>query len=235
MKALVLSAGKSTRIATVSLGRPKPLIEVQGASVLSRNIEWLAKSGFSDIWINLHYRPDEIRFHIGDGSQFGVKVHYSFEPEILGTAGAVKNLEKEWDGPFLVVCGDNLYNFSLKEFRETHEKNRSVATVALFDRQKHLNTGIAGGQVVVSGERILGFVEGSQEKISPYVNAGAYWLEPEILSSIPFQSFFDFGKDLFPKLIKDDIKVGFHIINGYCLGIDTPDSFQSALKILEKL
>lgn len=235
MKALVLCAGKSTRIESIGKGKPKPLIELGGQSILSRNLLWLSQSGITDIWMNLHYRPEEIISHVGDGSQFGVSVKYIREPEILGTAGAVKNLSSEWSDTFLVVCGDNLFNFSLELFYQSHKNNKASATIALFNREQHLHTGIAGGQVVLSGQLIQNFIEGNREKLSPYVNAGAYFLEPSVLNLIPAQMMYDFGKELFPKMVQNGEKIAGHIIDGYCLGIDTPESYHNAIQILEKL
>src|SRR4028118_201133 len=91
---LVLAAGKSTRIQPVSGGLPKPLLQVQGQSILERNLKWLVDSGIHSVWINLHYRSEEIQKVIGTGENLGLKVSYSREPEILGTAGAYKKLER---------------------------------------------------------------------------------------------------------------------------------------------
>jgi NDP-sugar pyrophosphorylase family protein len=159
-------------------------------------------------------------------------VQYVFEPELLGTAGAVKNLSQEWLEPFLVVYGDNLFNFSIPRFYAAHKKERCIATIALFDRERHLHTGIAGGQVVLSGERITHFIEGSQTLISPFVNAGSYILEPKILEWIAPKILVDFGKDLFPKLLEQSIPLARYLIDGYCLGIDTPESYQNALRMI---
>jgi len=233
MKALLLCAGKSTRIASIAKGGPKPLIELGGRSILERNIQWLSDSGIQDIWINLHHRPDDIKTAIRDGSQFRVSIRYVFEPEILGTAGAVRNLKAEWSSTFLVVCADNLYNFSIEPFYQSHKNTEAIATIALFNRETQLNTGIAGGQVVLTGRYIQKFIEGSSEKISPYVNAGAYFLEPEIVNHIPAQVPYDFGRELFPQLLHRKIKIATHVIDGYCLGVDTPDSYQAARSILE--
>jgi NDP-sugar pyrophosphorylase family protein len=230
IKTLVLCAGKSTRITSIGKGIPKPLIDLGGKSVLQQNLHWLSQAGIREIWINLHYRPDDIRAHLT-----GMQVQYIYEPEILGTAGAIKNLCKEWTETFLVIYGDNLFNFSLDEFYLFHKKNKALATIALFDRERNLNTGMAGGQVVLRGSRIESFIEGSAEKISPYVNAGAYFLEPEILNYIPSGVAYDFGKELFPQLIAKEVPICSYLIDGYCLAIDTPESYHRATQLLEKL
>ena len=227
MKALVLAAGISTRIAPVSKGLPKPLLEVAGLSVLKRNLAWLARANFSDIWINLHYRPDQIQKHLEDHPN----IHYVYEPKILGTAGAVKNLQSEVDGTFLIIYGDNLFDFSLESFLAFHRNHPTVASLALLDQKRHLHTGIAGGRVLLNGTEIGGFIEGKSDL--SLVNAGAYLIEPELLNYIPAKTFYDFGKDLFPDLLSRKIKLGGHLIDGSCLGIDTPESYHLAQKIME--
>lgn len=233
MKALVLAAGKSTRIASVAKGLPKPLIHIHGKSVIERNLLWLFEFGVRDIWINLHYKPEEVMSHLGDGSKLGLSIQYSFESKILGTAGAVKQLEEEWKEPFLVVYGDNLFQFSLDTFLTFHQAKKRELSIGLFHQETHIHTGVAGGRVILEEDVVKGFVEGGPRSGSDYVNAGIYCLEPEIVSLIPKDTFYDFGNDLFPKCINNGIKISGHIINGYCLGIDTPESYKEAIKIIK--
>ena len=234
LKALVLAAGKSTRIAPVSGGLPKPLIKIQGETVLGRNLWWLSRQGITQVWINLHYQPDEIRAVVGDGSQVGLTVHYEYEPTILGTAGAVRNLSSEWTETFLVVYGDSLLSFDLLDFLKFHQEHRAAVSVALFDCERHPHTGIAGGRVGLAEDgRIQEFCEGSSDPLLPMVNVGVYLLEPEIVGEIPLGRFYDFGRDLFPFLLKRGRRIFGYLITGYCLGIDTPESYQKAIRLIE--
>lgn len=234
LKALVLAAGKSTRIVPVAGGLPKPLITIQKETILGRNLRWLSSQGVRRVWINLHHRPDDIRSAIGDGSRFGLIVRYSYEPELLGTAGAVRNLATEWKGTFLVVYGDNLLSFDLQEFLHVHEARQACVSVALFDRDRHPHTGIAGGRVTRAPDgRIREFCEGTGEGGSTLVNAGAYLVEPEVVEKIPPGRVYDFGRDLFPRLLAQGRPFGSYLITGYCLGVDTPESYQQAVKLVE--
>ncbi len=229
---LVLAAGKSTRIQPVSGGRPKPLLEVQGRTVLERNLTWLAEQGLDRVWINLHYRPEEIQAAIGDGSALGLRVSYSLEPEIRGTAGAYKQLEPHWRGPTLVVYGDSLVRFNLKQLWQEHRQSGAVATIALFDQTRHPNTAIAGGRVHLDGQgKVKAFQEGGGD--SPLVNAGVYLLELAVLGHIPPGQFWDFGRDLFPSMLTAGYHLQGHLIDGYCLGLDTPDSYACALELTQ--
>jgi mannose-1-phosphate guanylyltransferase len=232
MKALVLAAGKSSRIASQTGGLPKPLIPVAGQPVIAHSLRWLASHGITDCWINLHFRPDVIREALGDGSRYGVQIHYSLEPTILGTAGAVKNLESTWDDDFLVVYGDNLLGFDLKAMQRTHAASDAMATIALFDWDRDLHSGIAGGRVAMNSNGVIqGFVEhGGDATVpaSPWVNAGVYILRPTICRHISAASFCDFGRDVFPSLLAANLPVQGYPIQDYCLAVDTPEALARA-------
>jgi NDP-sugar pyrophosphorylase family protein len=234
-RALVLAAGKSTRIAGISGGEPKPLLMVSDRPIIAWTLEWLAEFGVREAWVNLHYRPDDIRSRLGDGSEFGLRIRYSHEPEILGTAGAFRRLRHEWSGPTLVIYGDNLMRFDLARFQSTHTQHGVAATVALFDPARHPNTKIAGGKVVVDGAGLVtSFAEG-QTTVSngvSYVNAGAYVLEPSVADNIP-DGYQDFGADVLPKLAGRRQLSGHLMEDGaYCLGLDTPDSYAVAQTLI---
>ncbi|TKB70443.1 MAG: nucleotidyltransferase family protein [Nitrospira sp.] len=235
LKALVLAAGKSTRLASITGGRPKPLVEVQGESVLARNLRWLASQGVEETWINLHYRPEEIQAAIGNGERFGLNVRYRYEPDILGTAGAVRNLAHEWTGTFLVIYGDNLLSLDVPDFLAFHRAHKAGVTIALFDQDRHRHTGIAGGRVELAPNgQVVGFHEGQSERGTTFVNAGVYLVEPDIVPSIPPCQLYDFGRDLFPRLLEEHQYLYGYLISGYCLGLDTPESYREALRLVRE-
>jgi mannose-1-phosphate guanylyltransferase len=240
----VLAAGRSTRIEPLSAGRPKPLLEVGGRSLLEWNLRWLMDGGMTPIWVNLHYRADEVSRAIRSMDLPG-DVRFSHEDAILGTAGAWRKLAVEWDAPSLVVYGDNLTRFDLAAFRAAHRvalRSPAVAgldstaepafppvlaTVALYDPARHANTGIAGSRVVVNRGRVAGFEElRGGVAGSALVNTGAYVLEPALAERIE-PGFSDFGADVFPLLVRDRALAA-HVIEdgGFCLGLDTPEHFR---------
>lgn len=239
-RVLVLAAGHSTRIAALAGGTPKPLLEIAGKSIIGRTLEWLAGSGVRHAWVNLHYRADDIREVLGTGRCFGVSLAYSYEPTILGTAGAWKRVAARWSGTSLVVYGDNLLRFDLARFLAAHEGARRahgvLATLALFDPGRHPHTGIAGGRVRLDERGIVaGFVEGPvprSEPIPSFVNAGAYLLEPGVLDHIG-DGAQDFGRDVFPSLVTAGRLAGYIFEPaGYCLGLDTPECFTTARELM---
>ncbi len=203
MKAMILAAGKSTRLRPFTDNKSKIMMEIGGKPILEYNLDIVKKAGIKDIYINLHHAPENITNYFGQGKRFGVNIIYSKEKNILGSAGAIKKIEKEFKETFFVVYGDNFTNCNLKKLLEFHKKNKGIITIAIFDRTKNKNSGIAGGRVVYNKKtfKIKSFREGSNNKIL-FVNAGIYVLEPEILKYIPKNKFYDFGKDLFPLLLK---------------------------------
>ncbi len=148
MKAFVLAAGKGSRLGELSEHLPKPMLRIGGVPVLERNLRWLARHGVREVAINLHHLGDVIEKHCGDGSQWGLKILYSREPQLLGTAGGVKRMQEFLaDAPFLVVYGDNLFDFDLGKLVRVHEQGHVIATLALFSVDQHQHTGIAGASV----------------------------------------------------------------------------------------
>lgn len=235
-KALVLAAGMGSRIRAVAGDKPKPLMPFGDRPILAHTLGWLASAGVAEAWINLHYGADQIRGEIGDGEALGLSIHYVFEPELLGTAGALANIAEAFAQTMLVVYGDSMVRFDLDALLRAHRASGAEATVALFDRERHHNTGIAGGRVRL-GERnaIVQFVEGAAgAEASSLVNAGVYALEPSVLDLIPRGRLVDFGRDVFPAMLAEGRALLGHVIepDGFCLGLDTPESHAAAQKLL---
>jgi NDP-sugar pyrophosphorylase family protein len=234
-EAMVLAAGKGERIASVTGGIPKPLLAIKGEPIIARNIRWLASAGIRHIWVNLHHRGDLIKAALGDGAAFGVvDIHYSEESELLGTAGAVRKVLADLASTALVVYGDNLLDFDLDGFRRAHSERGADVTIAVFDEHSP-NTGIAGGRVGLDKEfRVTHFTEGEpRSAVSSFVNAGVYAVRTAILESFPIDTFLDWGRDVFPRLIAAGARLFGHAINGYCLGLDTPNSYERGMAMIE--
>lgn len=233
-KALVLAAGLGSRIRTVSGDLPKPLMRVAGAPILAHNLNWLAASGVGEVWINLHYGADAIRQTIGDGTAFGLNITYVYEPELLGTAGALANIAEVITGPMLVVYGDNLVRCDLGGLTQALQASKAPLALALFDRDRHPHTGIAGGRVELDDlGRVSAFVEGGQSP-SSLVNAGVYAANREILDFIPRGRAIDFGKDVFPAMIVEGRPPAGWVMDqdGFCLGLDTPESHAAGTALI---
>ncbi len=237
MKAIILAAGLGSRL---GLDIPKPMYKINGKPVLEHNILLLKKHGIEDVCITLHYKWDVIKDYCGDGSKWNVKIQYSFESELLGTSGALKNkevgnfLKKD---QFFVIYGDNYTDINLNQMLDFHNGTKLIATIALFDPEKSLNSGIAGGVIEMDKDNNLNsFIEGKSKGngIKGYVNAGIYVLEHKILDMIPDKPPSDFGKDIFPKLLKNGYKLKGYLTDSFVLAIDTKDALSTAEEVLQK-
>ena len=121
VKAFILAAGLGTRLRALGLNVPKVMVPIGGKPLLEHHLELFREQGIREFIVNLHYLPESITDCFGDGSRLGVKITYSPEPELLGTAGAVKRMEALLrDGPFIVLYGDNLVRLDYRELIEFH-------------------------------------------------------------------------------------------------------------------
>jgi len=240
VKAILLAAGKGERLRSILKTIPKPMVKVYGKPILEHNIEWLKSYGITDLYINLHFLPEKIRDYFNNGRKWGVKIDYSYEPELLGTAGAVKKIARElwgWGsknfssdmGTFLVVYGDNLLKYNLKEIIDFHFQKKGIATIVLYEKDDVSQSGIA---VLSDKGRIIKFIEKPkpEESISNLVNTGIYVLNSEILSYIPDEGFTDFGNDIFPAIIKGRGDLYGFISKGSLIAIDTPELYKLVLE-----
>jgi mannose-1-phosphate guanylyltransferase/mannose-1-phosphate guanylyltransferase/phosphomannomutase len=235
-RAMVLAAGKGTRLqgaAPELAALPKPLIPLAGKPVLERNLELCAQHGVREVAINLHRGPEAVRELVGDGSRWGLRVRYSYEPELLGTAGGVRRMAGFLgESSFLVLYGDNYTDCDLTTLLAEHEAARAVATVAVFDTRAGLHSGIAGSRVVIADDgAVAGFEEtrGAEGTLqSPWTNAGVYALDPAVFELIPPEQVWDFGRDVFPALLDMPGRLRAYRHPGFCYALDTPEAYRAA-------
>ena len=228
MKAMILAAGQGTRLRPITDEIPKPMAPLAGKPLLEYNIELLKKHDVREIAINLHYRPETITNHFGNGTKWGVQITYSWESKLLGTAGAVKKLESFFtDAPFLLLYGDNLSNCNLTRLIDFHQAKKGIATIALYKREDVSQSGIAQ---LDKDARILRFLEKPrpEQVFSHFVNAGIYVLEPHILKYIPSEQPYDFSRELFPKLLNGGKRLYSYVMTEELLWVDTPEDYQRA-------
>ena len=189
----------------------------------------LARHGFSQIAINLHFMPGAIRDYFGDGSRFGVELVYSYEPELLGTAGGVKKMEGFLCAgeAFMVQYGDVLTDQDFTAMLHFHWERKALATLLLHQRER--------SNSVVSldkGGRITGFLERPTEDArsgvsSPWVNSGICICDPQLLDEIPADIACDLPRDIFPNLIDSGRLYGFPL-SGYRCAVDSPGRLAQA-------
>lgn len=205
-KALILAAGKGTRLKQLTVDRPKPMLEVGGEPLLAYHIRRLCAAGVSEIAINLHHAAAVITDYFGDGAQFGVAITYSYEPELMGTAGAAKLLEGFLDQRFFVVYGDVFTNVDLVDLASFHSAQPqhcgvpAALTISLYRVPNPTECGLV--ELTPEG-RVTRFVEKppADQVFTDLANAGLYVCEPGVLQWVPPATVFDFGRDVIPALL----------------------------------
>jgi len=238
MKAMVLAAGLGTRLRPLTEGNPKCLIPLAGLPLIDWTLRWLYRSGVTECMINVHYLANKVRQFVGDGSQYGLQVHYSDEPELLGTAGAVKKVAAFFDQPFYVIYSDNFSQWDLKKLVDIYEKHQPAATMAVHWREDVTQSGMVE---LDQNNRIFRLVEkpGMEDVTSHYVNAGFYYLDPRVFNYIPDGKPCDFAFHVFPEMLRAREEMYAVKMEDPIIGIDTIDAYKKAnelaLKLVDKI
>ncbi|MCL5734008.1 MAG: NDP-sugar synthase [Actinobacteria bacterium] len=215
MKVMIMAAGKGTRLHPITDLVPKPMAPIVNRPALFHIIGLLRRHGLVDIILNLHHLPEVITGYFGDGGQVGVNLSYSFEPELMGTAGGVKNNQSFLDGDtFVVMSGDAVTDIDLTGLIAAHKREGSIATLAV---KEVANPSLYGVVLADDDGRVVGFQEkpSLEEARSHLCNCGIYVFEPEIFDQIPAGQFDDFGSRLFPDLLREHIPFHIHPTGRY--------------------
>jgi mannose-1-phosphate guanylyltransferase len=229
MRAMVLAAGLGKRLRPLTFQVPKPLAPVVNRPVMEHILGLLVDQGYGEVIANLSHLGDQIRERFGDGSQFGVELSYSEEPELLGTAGGVRNvagfLTGGEDESFLVISGDALTDIDLRAMRDFHDSHGGIATLAV---KRVADTREYG--VVIAGPdgRVAGFQEKPDpaEALSDLGNCGIYLFRREIFDHFPEREFVDWATDVFPALLETDTSFFVHEIDAYWNDIGSLDEYR---------
>lgn len=222
MRAMILSAGYGTRLWPLTEDRTKPAIPILGKPLVGYVAEYLARNGCDEIVVNLHHRPESVRRALGDGSRFGVKLHYVEEPEILGTSGAMDNARALLDGEtFVVVNGKIITDIDLHAAFETHRRSEALATLVLVPnvaRERFTVVDTAAGYLRGFGgmarkeERDDEGDEGAEG--APLMFTGIQILEPGIFDYIPRGVFSHSTTDVYPQAIAQGERIAVHVATG---------------------
>ncbi len=226
---MILAGGLSTRLYPLTKQVPKPLVPVVGSPNAVHLIRYLTLYGFNEIAINVHYLADMIVETLGDGSAYGARLEYLHEKELLGSAGAVKQMQEFLGGDSFVVIGcDDLTDMRLDRVVAFHKEKAALATIGLVEREEVDQYGVV---VTDAFSRITEFQEkparGTER--SKLVNTGIYVFTPEIFDHIPAGTFYDFGTNVFPALQRAGAAFyGFDARGAQWHDIGTPGEYRAA-------
>lgn len=226
MKAVIMAGGEGTRLRPLTCLLPKPLTPIAGVPTITHIINLLKKHGITDIAMTLQYLPGLVTGLFGTGDSYGVSLQYYIENTPLGTAGSVKNTGEFINSPFIVISGDAVTDIDLSEAIKFHNKNKSAVTIVL----KRVENPLEYGVVVTDGDgKIIRFLEKPSwsEVCSDTVNTGIYIIEPEVMEHVADGKVFDFSKDLFPKLMQENIPMYGYVADGYWCDIGDIEAYQA--------
>ena len=248
MKAMILAAGKGTRVRPITQTIPKPLIPILQKPVMEFLLELLRKHGFDQVMVNVSHLAEEIESYFRDGQRFGVQIAYSFEGKIvdgdlvgeaLGSAGGLRRIQDFnpfFDDTFIVLCGDALIDLDLTAAVKWHKEKGAIATVITKSVSKEV---VSSYGVVVTDEegKIKTFQEkpSIEEALSTDINTGIYIFEPEVINYIPPNQKYDIGSELFPKLVSENTP--FYAVNMDFEWVDigkVPDYWHAIRGVLQR-
>ena len=225
MRAMILAAGYGTRLWPLTIDRAKPAIPFMGRPLVGYVAEYLARYGYDEVVVNLHHRPESVRAALGDGSRFGVHLHYVEEPTILGTSGALDNARALLDGEtFVVINGKLATDIDLDAALETHRRTDALATLILRPnpkRERFSTVHTQDGLLVGFGPSPLPSDNEEGMADIPLMFTGIQILSPRIFEFIPRGVFSHSTTDVYPKAIERGERIAVHVSNDMWFELST--------------
>jgi NDP-sugar pyrophosphorylase family protein len=212
---MILAAGYGTRLWPLTIDRAKPAIPFMGRPLVGYVAEYLGRYGFDDVVVNLHHRPESVRDALGDGSRFGVRLHYVEEPVILGTSGAIENARSLLDDgeDFVVINGKLATDIDLAAALDTHRRANALATLILRPnpaRERYSVVHTQGGLVTGFG----GYPESDKAGDAPLMFTGIQVFSPRVFEHLPRGVFSHSVTDVFLPAIARGDRLAAHVAEG---------------------
>ncbi len=220
--AVIMAGGEGQRLRPITESIPKPLVPVAGEPAMTHIIRLLARHGFTSAAVTLRYKGDAIEKYYGSEA-YGLKLTYFYETEPLGTAGSVRNAVGGAEEDILVISGDAVCSADLSAAVDFHTSRGAEATLILAHAASPSEFG-----VVVCGEdgQIRGFIEkpSEAEARADTVNTGIYILSADMVRRIPEGVPYDFGRDLFARVLSEGARLFGYVSDAYWCDIGTLDA-----------
>lgn len=194
MKVVIMAGGKGTRIASINSEVPKPMIEICGKPILEWQIENLKACGLTDITLVIGYLGHIIQEYFGDGSRWGVSIHYFVETAPLGTAGALFKMPELTDD-FLLMCGDVILDVDFSRFISFHRAHHAWATLMSHPNSHPYDSSLLvtetlppqeEGGLPIDTHRVVRWINKEDERdyYRNLVNAGIEIISPALLQEV---------------------------------------------------
>lgn len=214
MQAIIMAGGEGSRLRPLTCDCPKPMLPLLGKPLMEYAVALLTRNGYTRIGATLGYLPDAIMRHFGTGARWNAQIEWMVERQSMGTAGGVKRAEDRLDDCFIVLSGDGITDFDLQRAMDFHRARGGIATILLKRCPDPSEYGIA---ITDAEDRIRMFREKPSRSaaFSDRVNTGIYILQREALRYVPADRPYDFGHDLFPRLIEMGFSIYGMDMDGY--------------------
>lgn len=235
-KAMIMAAGLGSRLMPITKNTPKPLVKIGGRPLMDTIMQVLELNGIKDVIANTHYLGEQIQERYTSNNPTNINFESINEETLSGTAGGVKKCEfffKEEDN-FLVISGDCLTNIDLKKMYKKHIETDALITMAVFEVPKEK---VSHFGVVVQNED--GSVKYFQEKPpveeakSNLINTGIYILKREIFNYIPADTFYDWAKDVFPRIMNEGTSIHTYKMHGFWHDIGTLEEYNKVCEYFD--
>lgn len=225
---VIMAGGLGRRLEPLTNNCPKPMLKIGAKPVLQTILEQFIRQGFSRFCISVNYKSEQIIEYFGDGTKWGVEIHYIIEKERMGTAGSLSLLPFETPEPILVINGDILTKLSFQQMVDFHREHQAKATIAVNTYDYQVPYG------VVKANR--GYLVGFEEKpvYASFINAGIYVLNPEVLNYVPKNSYFDMN-NLFEIILQNNDLSCIFPVREYWTDIGEMKSFKQACKDYDRV
>ena len=227
MKTVILAGGLGKRLRPLTSDIPKPMIQINNTPIIELQVNWLKKSGITDIIVLVGHLKEKIKHHLADGKKFGVNISYIEENVPLGTGGALKNAKdhiiqnENTDSGFFVINGDILTN--LDPFTISDKGSMTLALVPLKS---------TFGIVETNGDLVSKFIEKPFIK-DTWINAGVYYFSNEIFDYLPDNG--NLETITLPMLVEKQKLKAKRFSNNYWRSIDSHKDVEEASKEVQEV
>jgi len=225
-QAVILAAGFGSRLRPLTDRLPKAMVPVAGKPLLEHHIGQLRRHGVEEVGINLHYLPEVIRGHFGDGSGWGVKIRYHFEPEILGTAGGLKGFEAELDDAFFVVYADVFSRLDYSEMARAFQGKAGAAGMELVGPTGHPHD---SDLAEVDEEMRFVRIHAKPHASLParyQAMRGIFILRKRLLAEIPARTYYELDHHLLPRVLEQGEKIYGYLSEDYTRDLGTWERYR---------
>jgi dTDP-glucose pyrophosphorylase len=225
--AVIMAGGEGSRLRPLTDSIPKPMVEINGAPLLERQIARLIMAGIKDVYLSVNYLSHIIENHFGNGERFGIRIHYLREQQKLGTAGALALLPKRPSRPILVMNGDILTTSDFGGLYAFHDTHKAEVTVAAVDYRVNVPYGV----IKTKGVYATGLIEKPSQNF--LCNAGIYAVSPDALDLLQGITHLNMT-DIIDTCLSRKIPVAVFPVHEYWSDIGTPDDLEKARNFFSK-